>query len=106
MRVPGGRQRLTDIHLGFSVEGWSPAAPGSDGRSRFAAPSGRIHAERTRHLGECCRRLWFAFRRCETDLSSCELFQVRTFVPLDGDMNFDFSVLLDGVFLNDVMTQM
>ncbi|XP_077936479.1 uncharacterized protein LOC144383300 isoform X4 [Gasterosteus aculeatus] len=29
----------------------------------------------------------------------------RTFVPLDGDMNFDFSVLLDGVFLNDVMTQ-
>ncbi|XP_037328735.2 girdin-like isoform X2 [Pungitius pungitius] len=30
---------------------------------------------------------------------------VRTFVPLDGDMHFDFSVLLDGVFLNDVMTQ-
>ncbi|KAK9539723.1 hypothetical protein VZT92_002225 [Zoarces viviparus] len=30
---------------------------------------------------------------------------VRTFVPRDGDMHLDFSVLLDGVFLNDVMTQ-
>ncbi|KAM6941491.1 girdin-like [Lycodopsis pacificus] len=30
---------------------------------------------------------------------------VRTFVPHDGDMHFDFSALLDGVFLNDVMTQ-
>ncbi|XP_031720295.1 girdin [Anarrhichthys ocellatus] len=30
---------------------------------------------------------------------------VRTFVPHDGDMHFDFSVLLDGVFLNAVMTQ-
>ncbi|XP_068585175.1 girdin [Cebidichthys violaceus] len=30
---------------------------------------------------------------------------VRTFVPRDGVMHFDFSLLLDGVFLNDIMTQ-
>ncbi|XP_068445070.1 girdin-like isoform X5 [Clinocottus analis] len=30
---------------------------------------------------------------------------VRTFVPHDGGMHVDFSVLLDGVFLNDIMTQ-
>ncbi|XP_074485142.1 girdin-like isoform X2 [Sebastes fasciatus] len=30
---------------------------------------------------------------------------VRTFVPHDGGMYLDFSELLDGVFLNDIMTQ-
>ncbi|XP_019215157.1 girdin isoform X8 [Oreochromis niloticus] len=30
---------------------------------------------------------------------------VRTFVPNDGGMHLDFSELLDGVFLNDIMTQ-
>ncbi|KAK5866476.1 hypothetical protein PBY51_020664 [Eleginops maclovinus] len=30
---------------------------------------------------------------------------VRTFVPHDGGMHLDFSELLDGVFLNDIMTQ-
>ncbi|XP_034384475.1 girdin-like [Cyclopterus lumpus] len=30
---------------------------------------------------------------------------VRTFVPHDGGMHFDLSVLLDGGFLNDIMTQ-
>ncbi|XP_019115750.2 girdin isoform X2 [Larimichthys crocea] len=30
---------------------------------------------------------------------------VKTFVPHDGGMHLDFSELLDGVFLNDIMTQ-
>ncbi|XP_044046746.1 girdin isoform X2 [Siniperca chuatsi] len=30
---------------------------------------------------------------------------VKTFVPNDGGMHLDFSELLDGVFLNDIMTQ-
>ncbi|XP_045902546.1 girdin-like isoform X4 [Micropterus dolomieu] len=30
---------------------------------------------------------------------------VKTFVPNDGGMHMDFSELLDGVFLNDIMTQ-
>ncbi|XP_056136433.1 girdin [Lampris incognitus] len=30
---------------------------------------------------------------------------VKTFVPNDGDMPLDFSELLDGVFLNEIMTQ-
>lgn len=32
--------------------------------------------------------------------------QVRTFVPHDGGAHLDFSELLDGVLLNDVMMQM
>nr|XP_040042400.1 girdin isoform X5 [Gasterosteus aculeatus aculeatus] len=43
--------------------------------------------------------------RLDEFMRSALVTWVRTFVPLDGDMNFDFSVLLDGVFLNDVMTQ-
>lgn len=35
----------------------------------------------------------------------CSL-QVKTFAPNDGGMHLDFSELLDGVFLNDIMTQM
>ncbi|KAK2815746.1 hypothetical protein Q5P01_026213 [Channa striata] len=30
---------------------------------------------------------------------------VKTFVPSDADMHLDFTELLDGVFLNDIMTQ-
>ncbi|KAA8595208.1 hypothetical protein FQN60_012343 [Etheostoma spectabile] len=30
---------------------------------------------------------------------------VKTFMPYDGGMHLDFSELLDGVFLNDIMTQ-
>uniref|UniRef100_A0A3B3ZVR5 Uncharacterized protein n=1 Tax=Periophthalmus magnuspinnatus TaxID=409849 RepID=A0A3B3ZVR5_9GOBI len=30
---------------------------------------------------------------------------VKTFMPEDQTMLFDFSVLLDGVFLNDIMSQ-
>lgn len=32
--------------------------------------------------------------------------QVKTFVPGDGGAHLDFSKLLDGVLLNDIMTQM
>lgn len=32
--------------------------------------------------------------------------QVRTFVPHDGGAHLDFSELLDGVLLNDIMMQM
>uniref|UniRef100_A0A8C5HFV3 Calponin-homology (CH) domain-containing protein n=1 Tax=Gouania willdenowi TaxID=441366 RepID=A0A8C5HFV3_GOUWI len=30
---------------------------------------------------------------------------VKTFVPCDGGIHLDFSELLDGVFLNDIMSQ-
>lgn len=32
--------------------------------------------------------------------------QVKTFAPHDGGTHLDFSELLDGVFLNDIMSQM
>ena len=38
--------------------------------------------------------------------STLSVDQVKTFVPQDGDVHLDFSELLDGVFLIDMMTQM
>eukprot|EP00064_Thunnus_orientalis_P006395 superscaffoldBa00000662_g6412 len=38
-------------------------------------------------------------------LHNCSLEVVTTFVPNDGGVHLDFSELLDGVFLNDIMSQ-